>query len=253
MKYLVLALGFSAPVLKAQVILDRSIHLTGPDSARTVQNIAPPTEASSLLSVGTWVSGSALWATVLSQGTTIQLATEPVTPLQAGSLLRFILLSGTSGNLLVQVDGSAPLPLVRPDGLPPVAGQLVGGMVAEIIHAGDRYVLMTTAKQGCPQGTVQVNGRYCIDINPGSALAIYEAVDRCAIRGGKLCTWDEYYYACHAVAAQLQGMFDDWEWVDDTANHVHLVVQAGRTTCMSQQTANSLTVPTTSRCCFLSP
>lgn len=253
MKYLVFAFGFSAAVLNAQVVVDRPIHFTGPDSTRTVQDLASPTEASSLLSVGTWVSGSALWASATMQGTTFQLSTQPATPLQSGSVLRFLIPAGISGNVMVQVDGSTPLPLVRPDGLGPAAGQLVANMVAEIILADARFVLMSSAKKGCHTNAVQVNERYCIDIYPSTPLGMYEAADRCGVRGGKLCTWDEYYYACHAVGAQLNGMFDDWEWVDDTANHTHLAVQAGRTTCMSQQTASSLITPTSSRCCFPSP
>lgn len=253
MKCLVFALAFSAPVLQAQVVLDRPIHFIGPDSARTVQDVAPPTGPGSLLSVGTWVSGSALWASATIQGTTLQLTTEPATTSQTGSILRFLSPASISGELLVQVEGSQPLPLTRPDGLPPIAGQLITNMVAEIIHADDRFVLMSSAKKGCHQNTLQVNARYCIDIFPSTPLGMYEAADRCAVRGGKLCTWDEYYYACHALGTQLQGMYNDWEWIDDTANHTHLAVQAGRNTCMSQQTASSLVTPTSSRCCFPSP
>lgn len=235
----------------AQVVIDKPVQFTGPDGSRTVEAIATPTDATALLSVGTWVSGSALWANAVLVSGTFQLTTQPASSdVQVGRIVRFIVPTATSGILLAQLDALPPTPLVRPDGLPPSAGQLAAGMVAEVMFAGDRFVLMNSGSHGCPVGTIQVNERFCIDVNPGPALVgVYDAIDRCARRGAKLCRWDEYYHACTAVGAQLQGMFDDWEWVDDTANHVHLVCQTGRTTCMSQRTANGLELPSSSRCC----
>jgi len=250
---LTLALCLCAGATMAQVLLDKSVHFTGTENERTVQDLAAPTDATSLLSVGTWVSGAAIWAEASNVGNTLQLTTQPATPLQAGSILRFTASASIHGALLVQVDGATPKPLVRPDGLPPVMGQVILGMVAEVFHDGIRFVLMNSASSECPPNTIQVNGRYCIDANAGPALGFYEAVDRCALRGGKLCRWDEYHHACAVLGVQLQGMFNDWEWIDDTANHTHLASQAGRTTCMSQQTASSLVTPTSSRCCYQLP
>ncbi|MEO8590188.1 MAG: hypothetical protein ABI432_12515 [Flavobacteriales bacterium] len=242
-----------ASTVSAQVVMDKPVQFTGPDDVRTVQGMDAPTEATSLISVGTWVNGEANWALATYVGTTIQLTTPPATPAQPGSLLRFTAPGTFFGVVLIQLDGASAQPLVRPDGLPPVLGQVITGMVNEVLFLGDRFVLMNSASRGCPPATLQVNERFCIDINQGPLLGMYESVDRCALRGGKLCRWDEYYHACTVLGTQLQGMFNDWEWIDDTANHTHLACQAGRTTCMSQRTASALTELTSTHCCYQLP
>ena len=240
-------LAFAA---SAQVHVDVPLRLIGAD--RGVDGLATPTSSSSLVTVEGAMRNTYAWANASVAVTAITLYTQP--PMAAyrnGSLLRFLAPSDLNGTLTIAVDGLAAEPLLRPDGLPPVVGQLVQGAVCEVMHVDGRFVLMNAAERGCPPGTVQVNERYCIETSSFPNQIIYAAADRCAQRGGRLCTWDEYHAACALQGAQLTGMFNEWEWIDDTSNHTHTAGQAGRTSCQSQRGASVLetTIGDTS-CCF---
>lgn len=237
---------------RTQVQIDVPVQLTGPAAERHVDGLAAPTEGHALVTVEGAVRAEWQWAAVQVQGSTINLSLSPaVTTYADGLLLRFMVPVDIAGPLLINADGLSALPLVRPDGLPPAVGQLRQGSIAEVMHAGGRFILLSAPERGCPPGSLAVNERVCIDQTSANDLIFYDAVDRCAFRGGRLCTWDEYHAACVLLAGQLMGMFNEWEWVDDTANHSQTAAQAGRTHCMSQRSAGApLTTEGDARCCY---
>jgi hypothetical protein len=151
------------------------------------------------------------------------------------------------------INGANAEPLRRADGLHPVQGDLVEGLVIEVMHTTTGWVLVSPAISGCPPGSFRVNGRFCIDSLPAQTLMnMHAAMDYCADRGGKLCRWDEFYHACSTSADQMVGLFTNWEWVDDTANHVHQGLQLARLSCMSQRSFSLNTLHST-RCCYTRP
>jgi hypothetical protein len=236
----------------AQVQLDVPVVLTGVPAERRVDSLAPPTIGTSLVTVEGAVHAEWQWAAVQAQGSTINLTLSPaVTSYADGLLLRFLVPADIAGTLAISADGLPALPLLRPDGLPPVVGQLRQGSIAEVMHAGGRFILLSAAERGCPPGSLAVNERFCIDQASTNDVIFYDAVDRCAVRGGRLCTWDEYHAACVLLTGELSGMFNEWEWVDDTANHTQTAGQVGRTTCLSQRSAGApLTTEGDVRCCY---
>ncbi|MBK7382283.1 MAG: hypothetical protein IPI81_02950 [Flavobacteriales bacterium] len=236
----------------AQVTLDVPLRLNGPASEQQVVGLGAPLNNTALVTLDGAVRTGWHWTTAQLLGNTISLTAAPAaTVYRDGMLLRFLADANMDGNLLVSVDGLASLPLERPDGLPPVVGQIVQGSVCEVMYVAGHFVLLSAAERGCPPNTVAVTERFCIERSSVPNLLFFTASDRCAMRGGKLCTWDEYYAACVLVLPQLTGMFDQWEWMDDTSNHTQTVDQVGRTSCKSQRSAG---VPATAigdtRCCF---
>ena len=236
----------------AQVSIDQPVLLTGPDGSRRIDGLGAPAQSSALITLESAAQGSWHWGTALASNQAITLTLQlPITEYREGLLVRFLAPADLAGGITLNVDGVGPLPLVRPDGLTPVLGQLRQGVECEALHAGGRFILLSASERGCPPNTVPVTERFCIDQSSVANQIIYSAMSHCANRGGRLCTWDEYHAACVLVGVQLTSMFNAWEWIDDTSNHTHTADQAGRATCQSQRSAG---VPTTTtgetRCCY---
>ncbi|MBL7939099.1 MAG: hypothetical protein JNL43_07060 [Flavobacteriales bacterium] len=236
----------------AQVELSTPIRFTGGTGDRGATGTAAPVEETGALTVEASVLGGAHWTTASVVGNTITLsAGAPVTTYRDGVLLRFVAPVDLADSTWLVCPGHAPLPVLRPDGIPPVSGQMVAGAVCEVILAADRWILINAPDRGCPPGTTTVNDRLCIETVPTGNMYFFPAVERCAALGGGLCRWDEYYLACTRVGSQLSGLFTAWEWIDDSSNHANTAVHVGRTTCTDQKWADpqSITFGIT-RCCF---
>lgn len=235
----------------AQVELDVPLHLSGPQEVRTVTGLAQPTSVTSLLSRTAHDKGLAHWATATVTSGTFNLTVEPApfTPI-AGTLLRFVAPGTAFGQVFIRVNNNASARVQTTDGLDPVLGDIVEGMVLEVIWNDDGWTLMTPPLPGCPPNTVSINERYCIDVSrSANNLDFFDAMDYCAARGGRLCRWDEYHYACFTAAASLSALFTDWEWIDASSNHVHIGDQVGRTSCFSQRSQSPNALNST-RCCY---
>lgn len=240
--------------VSGQVSLTGPIQFTGPDSTRTIVGLAWPVQADAAVTVeAALVSGGFSWSTAQLTGDTIELGPAPaVINVRDGLLLRFIAPAERDGRLFVRPGpGHTALPLLRPDGLLPVRGQLTTGRIIEVMKADDRFILLNAPERGCPAGSIAAHERLCMDVTPVPSTLFHDAVRICAERGGKLCAWDEYIAACTLLQSQLNGMFVDWEWIDESSNHTHGADQAGRFTCASQRNQGVLDERLGNvRCCY---
>jgi|JI10StandDraft_1071094.scaffolds.fasta_scaffold01419_15 hypothetical protein len=237
-----------------QVVIDMPLELTGPEEQRMIEGLGDPLQDDALMARSAHLRGLPHWTEASSVTGGLSLTgAGGGSSFEDGSLLRFLSPGNAFGPLTVRVNNGTPIPLVRPDGLSLVQGDLVTGAVGEIMAMDGRWVLMSPNSPDCPPGSIAVNDRYCIDIAQSSnTMIFYAAMDHCASRGGRLCKWDEYYHACSTLGPQLTGLFNDWEWIDDTSNHVHIGDQAGRTTCMSQR-SETISFIYPARCCYTRP
>lgn len=241
--------------LMGQVQIDMPLHLTGPDGSRQVEQLAPPAQENALITVGYATSGTASWAQATSAGSTIHLAMAPAGEgYRDGLLIRFAAPASFPHAASIQVDGAATVPLILPDGLPVDASRITPGTVCEVVYTAPHFILTAPAIRQCPQGSLPMGERLCIDQAEGPVQSFYTSVDHCNERRGRLCTWAEYHTACAALENELTGLFNNWEWVDDTANHTHTMGQVGRNTCMSQRSANmAVNNHGAVRCCYPLP
>ncbi|MCU0318897.1 MAG: hypothetical protein MUE88_02300 [Flavobacteriales bacterium] len=237
-----------------QVSLTGPIQFTGPDSTRTIVGLAWPARADAAVTVeAALVSGGFTWTSAQLSVDTIELSPDPaVLTVRDGLLLRFAAPSERDGRLFVRPGpGHAALPLLRPDGLRPVRGQLTAGRIIEVMKADGRFVLLNAPERGCPAGSLAAHERLCMDVTPVPSTLFHDAVRICGERGGKLCAWDEYIAACTLLQSQLNGLFVDWEWIDESSNHTHGADQAGRFTCASQRNQGVLDERLGGvRCCY---
>ncbi|MBX2980726.1 MAG: hypothetical protein KF905_15670 [Flavobacteriales bacterium] len=245
-------LAVLALATQAQVSIDRPLQFTGAAVERGVEGHAAPLSADAAMRVDGALLGAAHWATASQTDALITLSPQPaLESYRDGLLFRFTAPATAHGALLLQAGTGAQLPLLRPDGLPPTHGQILEGRVCEVLLASDRWILLSAAERGCPPGTLSVQEGLCIEIQDTPGLRFYQAGDRCMALGGKLCTWDEYYLACALFQDQLQGMFNNWEWIDDGANHDHTADYVALNDCFGHQSATILQTATgDTRCCF---
>lgn len=239
-------------VLWAQVALGTGIRFTANDPTARLSGLAAPVSGTAAIPVSVYAAGTAHWATATAQGDLLTLEIAPaMSTLTDGLLLRCLVPTENQGPMSIAVPGHATRPLLRTDGedLPPAA--LRAGAVAELMFTNGTWLLLNPSTSTCPPGTLRIAGPVCMEVNTVPGLKFYQAVDHCAARGGKLCSWDEYATGCALLQAQLNSLFDEWEWIDDASNHTHSANQAGRYTCQSQRSANALSLITgDTRCCF---
>lgn len=219
----------------AQIGVDRPVVLTATDPAeRTVQGSAPALEADGLITLDGARSGRYHWGQASGMGMAIQLAlTPPAEAYVNGMELRFVPTAPGMGPVSVNVDGLGARRIYRSDGLPVSAGLLVPGTVATLVYADTAFFTVARAPATCPDGFMPVNGQYCIQRNDTVNVSFFTATRWCNDRGARLCSYGEYIHACTVHQAELEGLFNDWEWIDDTSDHTHMADIAGRWVCHS--------------------
>ncbi|MBK9763843.1 MAG: hypothetical protein IPO87_10880 [Flavobacteriales bacterium] len=237
---------------KAQVQLDHSLVITGSEEQRAVIGLGVPLIEAAAVNVEVLSTGIIHWATAVWNGDTLLLVMSPaLETVRDGLLVRFLPPLVNSGTAWLQLPGSTPRILLRHDGLPLAIGDLLMDKVAEVLLANGNWFLLNASREFCPPGSLPLNNRSCMEVDATPGLKFYEAVEHCGKRGGKLCVWDEYAAACTVLGNQLNGMFDEWEWIDDASNHTHTTNQAGRFTCESERSINTLILFTgDTRCCY---
>jgi hypothetical protein len=242
-----------------QVQVDRPVVLAGSaDSLRRITGLTMAMDETALITAGEAVQGTVHLA--LSSGSTNTVAltlSPPALAYTSGMTIRWNPHVVSAGGLVkVNVDGLGDRSVYRNDGLPVAFGQLQPGSVAEIIYADTAFFLTGRTRSDCPTGFVEVSSELCIQQNDSTLIDVFSAVVYCRQRGARLCTWDEYVLACSAQGQQLSGMFDDWEWIDDTSDHTHTGNQAGRYSCRSHRALSADLNPNSVgviRCCYRKP
>ncbi|MEO8066903.1 MAG: hypothetical protein ABI599_04340 [Flavobacteriales bacterium] len=237
----------------AQVQVDKPVRLVGAVPAdRRIEGLAHPVEGSALSTLGVAQDGSLHMCGVTGAANNVLLTMDPPCLAYAnGLLLRWIPGASNTGPATVAVDGSAAVPLRTSALLPVPLNALSAGIPAEAIFADSIFILLSPIKPGCPEGFLQANAGLCVMQAEGPVFNWYAAAAYCAERGARLCTWDQYLFVCNALQGQLTGMFDDWEWLDDTSDHTHTADQAARYTCKSLGVVSAgQTELGTTRCCY---
>ena len=248
----VIALMLLTAVVTAQVQVDKALRATSSDAGeRQIDGLAPPVQEDALMTLGNAQDGAVHWAQVAGTVNAITLALDPpATAYDNGMLLRFLPTVNATGPVTLNVNGLGARKLLRPDLLSVSAGQVRSGSPVEVQYADSVFILLSRAEGGCPPGYLLVTSQYCIQQGENNNQTWLAAVSYCADRGARLCTWDEYFHACTLHSATMTGMFDDWEWYDDTADHTHTAVQGGRWTCQSERSVGIVGEIHASRCCY---
>jgi len=241
-----------AQVILAQVNVDKQIILTSPiNDERQIVNIGEPLDANDGVSVRAFRNGSVSYGTA-SGSNIIQVALTPnAQNYSNGMLISFSAVSNNTDTVYVNVDGLGYVMVHRPDGLPLDPSDIRTGQIVVLTYLNGYFVLFGRRSEVCPIGAVKANEIYCIQVNESAPQNYFDAVLDCHDQGGRLCKWDEHFYACQRLDLNLQDMFNNWEWIDDTSDHTHTADQVNRWSCMSQRSTGAvIQIVSEYRCCF---
>lgn len=245
-----------ASYVKGQTLSNTHLLLNGPPQQRVLLDVGPPTVTTSAVTVRWAANGQAQWATASVVGQVLVLGSDgpPMSTIRPGTLLRFINPTGSDAGPFywtLQYMGLEALPLLKADGLPVLPGQLRPGVVSEVVYGGEAWVLAGRSERFCPPGFTNVDPQYCIQTNDLPAtMGFFPAVEACHALGARLCTWEEFYFACTHLEGQLSGTFDGWEWIDDVSNHGHTADVVGRYTCKDLSDRSPSNANVQVRCCY---
>lgn len=92
------------------------------------------------------------------------------------------------------------------------------GIPVRLIYDGTYFQLLNRTYLTCPTGFSVVNGSYCIGDLPLATNSFFGAASACAAMNARLCTINEWAYACRSIPGFL-GTVITAEWVDDAANN----------------------------------
>ncbi|MBK9759705.1 MAG: hypothetical protein IPO90_06975 [Flavobacteriales bacterium] len=250
------ALALMCGLANGQVRTDQPVILNGiGDQDRQVQGLhdaAEPGDALNARSLqrGTYlyaeVDGSSLWQANLAPA---------ITQAQAGLCLMLKCLQANSGPVTVSVNGSAPIPVVKQGGTALVTGDVAAGETVSLVHDGASFQITSARRlerKPCPNGTVQVNELYCIEVVERDTVDFPEAAVACGNADMQLCSWGQWYSACtRATTLGLQGMIGSWEWTNSAANSDGQARIVGFATCTQAAVAVGIgLVPYKFRCCY---
>lgn len=241
-----------ASLLSAQIEVTGPIRFVGDAGQRGAVGVSEPATDDAAISLSVAASGQLHWANTSMVDDTLELDPQPpIAAYRNGQLLRWVSTASNTGATWLRANGLAAAPLLRTDGLPLAPGTLRTGSMYEVIFANNTWILVIAPKDSCPPGSLALGTYACMDREAVTGLGYYAAMDHCSNRGGKLCAWDEYFLGCTVLGPQLTGLFDEWEWVDDSANHTHTANQVGRFTCMSERSTNGIPIFFGDvRCCY---
>jgi hypothetical protein len=251
----IISFGLLSGVLSAQVRSDKPIVL---DAAaveeRTITGTTTALDGSDLITLGDARNGTYHLAGTGGTAQAIALTLTPACVAYAPGLsIRFAATALAAGPVTVNVDGLGPKRLLRSDRQNPAFGDILPGGMVEATYVDTAFILTQRAFEACPTNFRRVNDRLCIQYNDTLNVSIFTASDWCMQRGARLCSWDEYIQACTALDDVLEGFYDDWEWIDDTNDHTHTAVQAGRWNCRVNRGTPAIEASSSFgrvRCCY---
>ena len=101
-----------------------------------------------------------------------------------------------------------------PEGIPGPTGAT--GPTGNTGPQGPSGPIVTRDRLTCPPNTFDT-GLTCIDIDQSIDLFrsnLTGAANDCGLKGKRLCTYGEWYFACTRLSSPLQRMTDNWELID---------------------------------------
>lgn len=126
---------------------------------------------------------------------------------------------------------------------------LTSGQMVQVVYDGNEFEVLNSLSFVCPTNFIEVNDHYCIEKNETAASTFFNAIINCSQKNARLCTWNEWYYACQKSGLTLTNMINNYEWIDSATNSTNQVVMVGNTGCLFKSLATN-TTNQFFRCCY---
>jgi hypothetical protein len=248
---LVLLLSF--PVL-AQVEVDKSVQLTGTSaSEKQITGVADPTTNANLVNAATAQSNSMNYAMATGTDSLLFSLTPAIGSYNAGLMVNFMAPNTNTGAIELNVNNLGYVPLKKEVTRDIVVGEIKAGKVYTAIYDGSNFQLITPIERACPAGFVDVNDKFCIEIDESSTIELFwDATIDCMDRNARICTWGEWYYACQNASLGLNDMTNNFELVNTAVNSTDQILTVGGSVlgCEGRVAINSKLTSARYRCCY---
>jgi len=195
------------------------IVLDGPGAAsRQVTGLADPIAPDAAMSVDA-VRSSVVGYAVASGTAALTAELFPAPAAYTVGMVVNIVPSQASGRAAsLELNGLGPVPIVKGGSLPLENGDLAPGVPARMVYDGARFVMLSSVLRPCPEGSYAVNRSFCIERSSSGPSGFFPAVLACGTRNARLCSLNEWAYACESGASFL-GTVQDLEWIDSAGNN----------------------------------
>ncbi|MBL7950701.1 MAG: hypothetical protein JNM62_03175 [Flavobacteriales bacterium] len=239
----------------SQAELTVPLVLNGPEAQdRQIVGLELPTVPDAALSTAALRTTATGFVTV-SGTLALQGALVPApTVYTTGMLITIIPQQANSGAATLNLNGLGDRTIVKRGGLPLDSADLLPDMPMRLLFDGVRFHALGSIPLRCPPGFSAMNREYCVADSSRDTTTFYQATLRCASLGARLCTFNEWVFACQNTSGFLTTVLSA-EWVDHAANHANTAKLLGVGDAASPEIAcdhGTLSVPTglfRYRCC----
>ena len=236
----------------AQIEVDNKIIFEGDTTKHQIQNLSESKEASNLVTVSENITNKLEFYTAYGQDT-LTLNSNNFDSLTNGMNLYIKLLSTNSGPTFLDINNLGNKEIVNSNLVSLDSGEIVINQIIHLVYYSNKFVLMATNKtKECPLGFVSISDNYCIELNEKPSVITYnDAQSYCFNKGARVCTLNEWYYACKTKESSINGMFGNYEWVDDGSNHGNDAVRiAAGSDCTNNSSSPAHFLTGYIRCCY---
>ncbi len=247
----ILVLLIAVVIANAQVHIDKSINLTGGNGKSQIWNLGSPSDTSALADVNTIIKGYALTATVTGGDTILATLPYNLASYSPGLEIRFVAIANNTGRTFININNLGLKEILTNVTDTLNSKTIINGNVISIVYDGANFQLLSRTDNGCPSGYVSVNAEYCIEIDERNFVTYYVANRNCNNSGARLCSWEEWYYACINTGLGLNNMSGNWEWINDGTNHGDDAQRVnGTNNCTSNNSYSARGLNGYFRCCY---
>jgi hypothetical protein len=229
-KYLTIIFSILTFQCYSQIEINNSIMAVPGDSIQ-ISNLGLVTDSSALISLDRTRKNNHLFfeSNIISDTAYISIDTT-ITNIKSGLVIYLKTLNPNSGKLILRINNSN-FEVLKNNGSILNAGDMIIDKVSLLIYNDGVFHYLNPERGNCPNGFVQPNKKYCIQINEQLGN-FWQSVDNCLSNNYRLCTWSEWYYACSKrVDLGLNGMINNWEWVNQAQNEEHQAKGVGSGKC----------------------
>ncbi|HUP11967.1 MAG TPA: hypothetical protein VM187_07145 [Niastella sp.] len=235
----------------AQVEINNNVVLTGTNPAdQQIRHVNSELDSTNLVSASTYQSGAAHFSacTALSTDSLLVTTQAQVSAYEPGLLLNFIVPNNNHDSVFVNVNNMGWIKLKYKNRS--FTPQFIKtGQVLQVVFDGASFQIMNSLAKTCPEGFKSVNESFCIENTESSTATFFNASVTCASKNAKLCTWNEWYYACQKTSLGLSNMTNNYEWIDSAGNSNHQAAILGNGGCGVRAVSTDTTVRNF-RCCY---
>ena len=226
---------------ESQVTISKDVSLTGTlDEDRQVLGVSSaPTDTAQAVNVEIIQSNYLKFSNATGNGNDISLTIPLLDYSYTEGISLYILTNNeNTGNVTIEVNNLGVVPLYKniSDEIEP--GEIANNQVIHVIYDGNAFQILNDLIKKCPSGFTQANKNYCIEIDERTPAIYYDAIIACGDIGAKLCSWDDWYYACQdaQISLEINDEIGNWEWLDEGGNNISTAQSATNTTHITGET-----------------